>query len=123
MDNVFNTLTEDTLVIYAAKHYYNPTCTIIDDFYDDLKRFKYIKRLINRYQETGNISERLVLNHVIVAFNVFGCQPGLKILELKLTEEQWPIIKPFLQFLNYLEEGQYSHIESDQYVVEMLGKI
>lgn len=123
MENVFNVLTEETLVLFAAKHYYNPRCTHIEDFYDDLKRFKYIKRLINRYQETGKISERLILNHVIVAFNVFGIQPGLKILELKLAENQWPIIVPFLQFLNYLEEGQYSGIEVDTEVAKVLGKI
>jgi hypothetical protein len=123
MDNIFNVLTEENLVLFAAKHYYNPRCTHVDDFYDDLKRFKYIKRLINRYQETGKISERLVLNHVIVAFNVFGIKPGLKILELKLSGEQWPMIKPFLQFLNYLEDGQYSDIKEDPYVAEVLGKI
>lgn len=123
MENVFNVLTEETLVLFAAKHYYNPRCTHIDDFYNDLKRFKYIKRLINRYQETGKISERLILNHVIVAFNVFGIKPGLKILELKLAENQWPIIIPFLQFLNYLEEGQYSDIEVNTEVTKVLGKI
>ena len=123
MDNVFNVVTEHTLVLFAAKHYYNTRCPHIDDFYNYLKRFKYIKRLINRYQETGKISERLILNHVIVAFNVFGIKPGLKILELKLAENQWPIIIPFLQFLNYLEDGQYNDIEVDTEVAKVLGKI
>ena len=56
METIFNTLTEDNLIIYAAKHYYNPKCTHVDEFYEDLKRFKYVKRLINRYQETGKLS-------------------------------------------------------------------
>ena len=119
----FDELTPDNWLFFAIQNYNNPSSVTYSDFEEDLKRFKYIKRLINRYQETGKISERLVLNHVIVAFNVFGIKPGLKILELKLSGEQWPMIKPFLQFLNYLEDGQYSDIKEDPYVAEVLGKI
>lgn len=123
MDTIFNTLTEDNLILYAAKHYYSPTCTHVDEFYEDLKRFKYIKRLINRYQETGKLSERLIMNHVIIACNVFGIEAGLKILELKLTGDQWPVIKPFLLFLNYIDKDDYSDYNNDPVVVAALGKI
>ena len=67
---IFNELTEDNLFLYAAKHYYNPQFSDIDEFHEDLKRFKYIKRLANRYLETGELAERLMLNHLIVVFNV-----------------------------------------------------
>lgn len=120
---IFNQLTEDNLLLYAAQHYYNPRCTHVDEFYEDLKRFKYIKRLINRYQETGKISERLILNHMIVAFNVFGTTAALNILKMKLSEEQLPIIKPFLIFLKYIRNDQLVGIPMDPVVVEALRKI
>lgn len=123
METVFNTLTEENLLLFAARNYYNPKCTHIDEFYEDLKRFKYIKRLINRYQETGKLSERLILNHVTISFNVFGIDAGLKILELKLSKDQWPVIKPFLHFLNFINENQYNDVASDERVINSLGKI
>ena len=116
-------LTEDNLFIYAAKHYYNPKFIDADEFNEDLKRFKYIKRLLNRYEETGKISERLILNHLIVVFNVFGIEAGLKILEFKLDQNHWPLIKPFLIFLKYIRNDQYTNIPMDQTIVEALRKI
>lgn len=120
---IFNELTEDNLFLYAAKHYYNPNFSDIEEFYEDLKRFKYIKRLANRYLETDELAERLILNHLIVVFNVFGIEAGLNILDLKLNEKHWPIIKPFLIFLNYIKNDQYTGIEMDQEVVKKLRKI
>lgn len=116
-------LTEENLFIYAAKHYYNPKFIDAEEFYEDLKRFKYIKRLLNRYEETGKISERLILNHLITVFNVFGIQPALNILELKLDKQHWPMIKPFLIFLRYIRNDQYTNIPMDHYVIDVLRKI
>lgn len=120
---VFNELTEDNLFLYAAKHYYNPQFSDIEEFHEDLKRFKYIKRLANRYLETGELAERLMLNHLIVVFNVFGVEAGLNILELKLEEKHWPIVKPFLIFLKHIQNDQYTEVAMDQRVVEELRKI
>jgi hypothetical protein len=116
-------LTEENLLIYAAKNYHNPKYIDAEEFYEDLKRFKYIKRLLNRYDETGKISERLILNHLIVVFNVFGIEAGLKILEFKLDNNHWPQIKPFLIFLRYIRNDQYTNITMDHIVVEALRKI
>jgi hypothetical protein len=116
-------LTEENLFLYAAKHYYNPKYIDAEEFYEDLKRFKYIKRLLNRYLETGNLSERLILNHVIVVFNVFGIEAGLNILELKLEEKHWPLIKPFLIFLKYIRNDQYTNIPMDLTIIDALRKI
>lgn len=113
-------LTEENLFIYAAKHYYNPRYIDADEFNEDLKRFKYIKRLLNRYEETGKLSERLILNHLIIVFNVFGIEAGLKILEFKLDNRHWPQIKPFLIFLRYIRNDQYTNITMDKVVVEAL---
>ena len=119
MDN----LTESNLLLYAAKHYYNPRFSDIEEFNEDLKRFKYIKRLVNRYLETGKLSERLILNHIIILFNVFDIEPALNMLEIKLDEKQWSVIKPFLIFLNYIKNDQLIGIDMDKKVVEALRKI
>jgi hypothetical protein len=116
-------LTEENLFIYAAKNYYNPKYIDAEEFTEDLNRFKYIKRLCNRYLETGNLSERLILNHLIVVFNVFGIEAALNILELKLSDKHWPLIKPFLIFLKYIRNDQYTNITMDQTVVDALREI
>ena len=96
-------LDEFNFLLYAAKHYDNPQCYDTIEFYDDLKRIKYIKRLINRYVEEGDLKERLILNHIIVLNNVFGPHATVKMLFLKCKglESQ---LKSFLMFLNVLPE-------------------
>lgn len=120
---VFNELNEDNLFLYAAKHYYNPKFSDIEEFYEDLKRFKYIKRLVNRYLDNGELAERLILNHLIVVFNAFGAEAMLNILELKLDEKHWPVVKPFLVFLKYITNDQYTQVPMDHMVVNELRKI
>jgi len=119
MDN----LTESNLLLYAAKHYYNPRFSDIDEFYEDLKRFKYVKRLVNRYLDDKDLSERLILNHLIVIFNAFGIEPSINMLKVKLDERHWPVIKPFLIFLKYITNDQLVGIEMDDRVIEALRKI
>lgn len=120
---VLNELTEENLFLYAAKHYDNPTFSDVDDFYEDLKRFKYIKRLVNRYLDHNDLADRLILNHLIVVFNSFGIEAGLNILKLKLDKRHWPVVKPFLIFLNYIDNSQLIEIKMDKAVVERLRKI
>jgi hypothetical protein len=120
---VFNELNEDNLFLYAAKHYYNPKFSDIEEFYEDLKRFKYIKRLVNRYLDHGELAERLILNHLIVVFNAFGAEAMLNILELKLDEKHWPVVKPFLVFLKYIANDQYTQVPMDHIVINELRKI
>jgi hypothetical protein len=116
-------LLEENLVRFAIKQYYTPRGIDFDEFYTDLKRFQYVKRLLNRYCDYGKLGERLVLNHLIVIFNVFGYYGGLKILGLKLDDRHWPIIKPFLVFLKAVRSNQYTDIKSDPEVEEKLRKI
>ena len=120
---IFDQLTEDNLFLYAAKHYSNPAFSDIDDFYEDLKRYKYIKRLVNKYLETGQLSERLIMNHLIVVYNSFGIEASTEILKLKMNEKHWPVIKPFLIYLNYIRNDQLTGITQDKLVVETLRKI
>lgn len=117
-------LLEEDLVIFAAKHYYSPKGRIDpEEFYDDLKRFKYIKRLVNRYLETGTLSERLLLNHIIVIFNVFGNYASIKMLTVRLEKEHWPVVKPFLEYLKYITSDQLKDVDCDEKVVERLKGI
>ena len=116
-------LTKDNLLVYAAQNYYNPKCIDTEDFLEDLKRFKYIKRLLNRYRDSGVLSERLILNHLIIIFNVFDIEAGLNILELKLEVEYWPVIKPFLIILKAIKNDEYTNIDMDKNVVEKLREI
>jgi len=114
-------LTEENLHLYAAKHYYNPKYIDAEEFQEELKRFKYIKRLLNRYLETGKLSERLILNHLVIMFNVFGMEAGLNILELKLHEKHWKLITPFLVFVKAIKD--HPELEQDSTIVDALRKI
>lgn len=97
-------LTSENYLLYAARHYCNPSCTGINEFHDDLKRFKYIKRLLRKYKKTGDISDRLILNHLILLHNVFA-DALIPLLFFKIEEEYWPQLKTFLVYLNYLPDN------------------
>jgi hypothetical protein len=116
-------VTEDNYLIVAAKHYNNPQCSSTDEFYADLDRIKYIKRIINRYIETGDLSERLLLNHIIVFCNVFGIEIGVKMMAVKLEYKYWSVIKTILVFLKYIEATDLIGIDMDANVIKILRKI
>jgi len=120
---LFDRLDESNFLLYAAKHYYSPRCIDADEFYDDLNRFKYIKRLVNRYNKGGDLGERLILNHITVLMNVFGYEAGLKMLEYKIGLDNWPIIKPFLVFTRSIDNSQYTGVSMDEEVVNKLREI
>jgi len=96
-------LDESNFLLYAAKNYDNPSCFDTEEFYEDLNRFKYIKRLFSKYEETGDIKERLVLNHIIVLYNLFGVPATTRMLFLKL-KDFYHLLVPFLILLNYCPE-------------------
>jgi hypothetical protein len=120
---LFETLDEETFVLFAAKNYYNPTCIDAEEFYSDLKRFNYVKRLLTRYEETKEIQSNLMLNHLTVIFNVFGYQSGLKMLEYKLTKEQIVTLKPFLLYLKVITNDKYTGTRMDKNIIDSLRKI
>lgn len=99
---MFEVVNEDNFVLYAAKHYDNPQCFDTEEFYDDLKRIKYIKRLFNRYVETGDLKERLILNHIMILYNVFG-DVATKLLFVKL-QDHYTLLKPFLVLINRMPD-------------------
>ena len=93
------------------------------EFEDDLKRFKYIKRLLRKYYETGILKERLLLNHIIVLNNVFGPDACATLLLFKIQEEYWPVLKSFLLFLNILRDNELTHITEDENVKKILKEL
>ena len=109
--------------MFAIKHYDNPQCEGEAEFHDDMKRFKYIKRLLRKYQETGVLKERLILNHMIVINNVFGADAASTLLLFKIEPEFWSVLKSFMKFLNMLPEGELEEIGEDQKAKEELEKL
>lgn len=95
-------LDETNFLLYAAKHYDNPQCFDTLEFYEDLARFKYIKRLFNRYEEAGELKERLVLNHLTILYNVFGIA-ATRMLFFKL-DGYHHMLKPFIVLLGHMPE-------------------
>ena len=120
---MFDTLTKDNIILYAIKHYQNPSCQGMEEFYDDMKRFKYIKRLFRKYKETGELKERLLLNHIIVLYNLFGADAASTLLFFKIETEYWSALKSFLEFLNMMPENDLKHIKSDTIVKEKLKQL
>jgi hypothetical protein len=123
MMKLFDELNEENFLIYAAKNYNNAQCLDVEEFYDDLSRFKYIKRLLRKYQQSGIIQERLILNHTIILYNVFGIEASNRMIFYKIEEELWPVLKAFLVYLDYLPENDKAEIAMDEYVISVLRKI
>ena len=129
---IFDDLTDDNFLMFAMKEYNDIQCTSIEEFYDDLKKIKYIKRLFNIYKNTGQLKERLILNHLIVFYNVFPVQSGTRILFYKIEKDFWPMLKTFLIFLDRMPETidsirgeiiRASDIQLDNGIITRLRKI
>jgi len=100
---IFDELTKDNWIMFAMKHYDNPTSVTYEDFEEDLNRFKYIKRLFKRYETTGELKTHLILNHIILMYNAFD-DAATPLLFFKIEATYWPLLKAFLLFLNRLPE-------------------
>jgi hypothetical protein len=124
-------LTNENFLMYAIKNYDNPSCTGLKEFDNDLTRLGYIKRLLGRYRATGDIKERLIINHLVVLYNVFGVEAATSMLFFKIQDKFWPQLKPFLVFLNYMpahvrHRGRNladAEISMDEVIVDILRKI
>ena len=121
----FNELNEHNYMLFAIKFYDNPQALTKEDFEDDLKRIKYVKRLLKRYKNTGVLKTHLILNHLTVLFNVFD-EASIPLLFYNLEEDLWPSIKSFLMFLKRVPEYPKSHIHSiseDNYCIKELNRV
>tara|TARA_R100001082_G_C4274552_1_gene121226 strand:- start:133 stop:501 length:369 start_codon:yes stop_codon:yes gene_type:complete len=118
-------LNDANLLNYAMKHYDNPECKSVEEFQEDLTRTKYIKRLFRKYKTSGELKERLLLNHIIIFYNVFGIEAATNILFFKIEEEFWPLLKTFLVYLDMFPENDIEKIKIplEQEVINVLRKI
>ena len=122
-------LGENTFLLYAAKHYDNPHCSDVTEFEEDLKRFQYLRKLFGRYRQDADLKERLILNHLIIIYNMFGTE-ATNMLFMKL-EDYHDLLKPFVECLNFMPEVvQYDDrvinkhsIVADKHIQETLRKI
>jgi hypothetical protein len=123
MMKIFDTLNRRNFELFAAQNYNNPECLDVEEFKEDLARFKYLKRLLRRYELTEDLQVRLILNHIIVIYNVFGIESANRMIWYKIEPEHWTYIKPFLVFLNYLPVDEKVDIPLDPLIVDILRKI
>ena len=108
----FDELNENNYVYFAIRNYHNPSSVLIEDFEDDMKRFKYLKRLFKRYLRGGPCRTHLIINHLIVLYNVFD-DAATPLLFFRLEREYWMLLKTFLVFLNRYPQGFLPDLESD----------
>jgi hypothetical protein len=120
---MFQQITNENFLLFAIKHYDNPQCVGESEFYDDMKRFTYIKRLLTKYEETGVLKERLILNHIIIITNLFGVDAGTTLLLFKIEPKYWPQLKSFLSYLNMIDEHELRNIPEDLYITKILESI
>ena len=122
---IFNELTEDNFLLFAIKNYENPQAVTKEDFDKDLNHFKYIKRLLKRYKNTGQLKTHLLLNHFIILYNIFG-EATTPMLFFKIEQDLWASMKTFVMFLGKLPEYPKSAIHDvhpDLYCLQELYKI
>ena len=120
---MYEKITSENVMMFAIKHYDNPQCEGEREFHDDMKRFKYIKRLLRKHKDTGVLKERLLLNHIIVLNNLFGAEACVTLLLFKIQKEYWETLKSFLLFLNMIREDELGDINEDKEVLNILRKL
>ena len=119
----FSTLTPENINMFAIKHYSNPSCVDEQEFLDDMKRFKYLKRLFRKYDTSKDLKMRLIINHIIILANVFGVEAATTLLFFKIEKNHWSILKSFLIFLHYMPENDLIEIPINHQVMGQLGQI
>ena len=118
----FDELNDDNFILFASKNYENPQAVTKDDFDKDLNHFKYIKRLLKRYKNTGVLKTHLLLNHFIILYNIWG-EATTPMLFFKIDEDLWSSMKAFIIFLNRFPEYPKTHIHDIQVDLECLKEL
>jgi|TARA_Y100000996_G_C22451721_1_gene614139 hypothetical protein len=119
----FPKLTTDNINMFAMKHYDNPTCIDEKEFLDDMKRFKYLKRLFRKFDTTKELKTRLILNHIIVLNNVFGVDAATTLLFFKIEKQHWSLLKTFLVYLHIMPENDLINVSINTKVMGELLRI
>jgi hypothetical protein len=123
----FDILNDDNYMMFAMKMYNNPQCKNISEFQEDMNRIKYLKRLLRKYKASGELRERLILNHIIIFYNVFDIVPATRLLFSRVERELHPYLKTFIVFLNNLPqnipETDLLNIPLDRRIINKLREI
>ena len=120
---MFEKITKKNWLFYAIKNYNVPNLDSEQEFYEDVKRFKYLKRLFRKYKTTGELKTRLVLNHIIVLSNVFGNEAAATLVLFKIEREYWSILKTFLQYLNIMLPEELPNVKVNKTLLSNLEEI
>jgi hypothetical protein len=118
----FTELNEDNFLLFAIKNYENPQAVTKEDFDKDLNHFKYVKRLLKRYKNTGELKVPLLINHFIILYNIFG-EAATPMLFFKIEKELWSTIKTFILFLNRIPEYPKCYIHDIPVDINCLGQL
>ena len=121
----FDELNESNYTMFAIKHYDNPQAVTQEDFYEDMKRFKWIKRLLNKYKNSGDLNVHLLLNHFIILYNVFG-EATTPLLFYKIDKDLWGVLKTFILYLERVPEypkTSFHDIPVDEKCLEILNDL
>ena len=119
----FSELTPENINMFAMKHYDNPSCVDESEFLDDLKRFKYLKRLFRKYDTSGELKVRLIVNHIIILSNVFGIDATTTLLFFKIEVEHWSLLKTFLVYLHFMPENDLVEVPINHEAMAQIGKL
>ena len=119
---IFNELNDGNFLLFAIRNYENPQAVTKEDFDKDLNNFKYIKRLLKRYKNTGQLKTHLVINHFIVLYNIFG-DATTPMLFYKIEKELWDVMKTFIIFLNNMPDYPKSHIHDIPVDLDCLAEL
>ena len=119
----FSELTPENINMFAMKHYDNPSCVDEAEFLDDMKRFRYLKRLFRKYETSGELILRLIINHIIILSNVFGVDATTTLLFFKTEVEHWSLLKTFLVYLHFMPENDLVEIPINHTVMVQIGRL
>tara|TARA_B110000444_G_scaffold117107_1_gene110226 strand:+ start:23 stop:391 length:369 start_codon:yes stop_codon:yes gene_type:complete len=119
----FSELTQENINMFAMKHYDNPSCVDEAEFLDDLKRFKYLKRLFRKYDTSEELKVRLIINHIIVLSNVFGVDATTTLLFFKIEQKHWSLLKTFLVYLHFMPENDLIEVSLNHAALAQIGKL
>ena len=120
---MFEEITKDNWLLFAQKNYSNPTLETSVEFLEDIKRFKYLKRLFRKYKTTGEVKIRLIINHIVVLQNVFSADVAITLLLFKIDREYWSVMKTVLSYLKLLYEHEMPDVDEDEKIKQMLKEL
>jgi len=120
---MFEEITKDNWLLFAQQNYSNPTLEDNVEFLEDIKRFKYLKRLFRKYKTTGEVKIRLIINHIVVLQNVFGADVAITLLLFKMDREYWTALKTVLNYLKLLYQHELGDVDEDEKINEMLREL